>query len=189
MTALSSHPLLRFVDLSESEEDRRLRVRTDRMPDLATMSVVELRRECERWRATAPTLKERRYEERNAYRYGFIHSYWAFRDLKLQGFVRETERLNILEMHAGRMKSWAVGPSTQDAHSAPPIGLPSWWDIRQKVFARDGRVCEYCGCTDDLQIDHVTPVCEGGLPLMGNLRVLCKPCNMGRNSSAKRAPV
>lgn len=49
--------------------------------------------------------------------------------------------------------------------------------IRETVFIRDGRICKYCGCFDNLTIDHIHPVTHGGTDDLDNLQVLCRSCN------------
>ena len=50
------------------------------------------------------------------------------------------------------------------------------------VLKRDGEQCVNCGCTENLQFDHILPVSRGGNSEPENLRVLCKACNLRRGS-------
>lgn len=49
--------------------------------------------------------------------------------------------------------------------------------IRQRIYARDGRVCKECGAEHGLSIDHIVPVSKGGNSTDDNLQVLCLSCN------------
>jgi len=49
--------------------------------------------------------------------------------------------------------------------------------MRAKIYARDGKVCAYCGATERLNIDHIIPVDKLGNSVEGNLQVLCSKCN------------
>ena len=50
---------------------------------------------------------------------------------------------------------------------------------RERVFMRDGRVCQVCGTDEgEMHIDHIIPRKVGGGHDMDNLRVLCKSCNL-----------
>jgi phage protein U len=50
---------------------------------------------------------------------------------------------------------------------------------RERVFKRDGRVCQICGTDEgEMHIDHVIPRKVGGDHSLDNLRVLCKSCNL-----------
>lgn len=49
---------------------------------------------------------------------------------------------------------------------------------RLRIYKRDGYQCLHCGINDDLSIDHVHPVSEGGTNEDENLQTLCMPCNM-----------
>lgn len=57
-------------------------------------------------------------------------------------------------------------------------------DLRDRVLARDGGFCRYCGMgglrgvnASHLAIDHIVPRCRGGRDRMENLVVACKSCN------------
>jgi 5-methylcytosine-specific restriction endonuclease McrA len=57
---------------------------------------------------------------------------------------------------------------------------------KQRVFARDGRQCRYCGSDEEpLHIDHIIPRKAGGTHDLDNLQVLCKPCNLRKSSKAE----
>ena len=50
---------------------------------------------------------------------------------------------------------------------------------RERVFARDGRRCAYCGIDEgEMHIDHILPRVNGGDHSLENLQVLCKSCNL-----------
>lgn len=54
---------------------------------------------------------------------------------------------------------------------------------RFEIFKRDGFKCQYCGrCPPDvlLEIDHITPVAEGGDDDFDNLITACFDCNRGK---------
>ena len=46
-----------------------------------------------------------------------------------------------------------------------------------KLTKRDGPGCRKCGAGEPLQIDHIHPLSWGGLNDIGNLQLLCAPCN------------
>ncbi len=48
---------------------------------------------------------------------------------------------------------------------------------RLGVFQRDGWVCQYCGRTAQLTIDHVIPRFQGGRHTWENVVACCVPCN------------
>lgn len=50
--------------------------------------------------------------------------------------------------------------------------------IRERIKARDGEKCNYCGSVHNLEIDHITPISKGGNSTDDNLQVLCKTCNL-----------
>lgn len=54
---------------------------------------------------------------------------------------------------------------------------------RERVFKRDGRVCQVCGTDEgEFHIDHVIPRKVGGDSSLDNLRVLCKSCNLRKGA-------
>ena len=60
-------------------------------------------------------------------------------------------------------------------------------NLRFEVFKRDEFKCQYCGRspkTDGivLELDHVTPVCDGGRMEISNLVTSCRDCNRGKGS-------
>lgn len=43
--------------------------------------------------------------------------------------------------------------------------------------------CSYCGATDQIWIDHITPVARGGKNEWENLTAACPTCNMSKNAT------
>ena len=57
---------------------------------------------------------------------------------------------------------------------------------KNKIFARDDYTCQYCGVKfeyDELQIDHVYPLSNGGSGEDWNLATACKCCNAAKGIS------
>ncbi|MFA6992483.1 MAG: HNH endonuclease signature motif containing protein [Candidatus Gracilibacteria bacterium] len=55
--------------------------------------------------------------------------------------------------------------------------------IRYAVLQRDNFRCVKCGNTAQtsiLEVDHINPICRGGLSVMDNLETLCCLCNKGK---------
>ena len=48
---------------------------------------------------------------------------------------------------------------------------------KQMLRARLPKECAWCGATQDLTIDHITPRCFGGTNEQHNLQTLCAPCS------------
>jgi 5-methylcytosine-specific restriction endonuclease McrA len=51
---------------------------------------------------------------------------------------------------------------------------------RINIFLRDNHVCQYCGETfakQQLTLDHVIPIVQGGPKSWDNIVTACKPCN------------
>jgi 5-methylcytosine-specific restriction endonuclease McrA len=107
--------------------------------------------------------------------------YWAYRDrlywedegltprdVAALVFEREQRRERQLERaHA------VMSGADQSATRREPIPR----EIRVAVWERDGGRCVECAATFDLQYDHIIPLARGGATTVGNLQVLCAPCN------------
>ena len=52
---------------------------------------------------------------------------------------------------------------------------------KERVFARDGRTCRYCGNDENLQVDHIISRKNGGTHDLDNLQVLCRDCNLRKS--------
>ena len=55
-----------------------------------------------------------------------------------------------------------------------------WRDLRDRIYERDGRQCQYCGDTNDLTCDHIVPLLRGGTNDESNLTIACRPCNSSK---------
>jgi len=87
------------------------------------------------------------------------------------GVQRRTGQLSRIEVHPivavrGNVPSraWRQDPSLSNS----------------KLFARDRRVCAYCGvqfALDDLTREHIMPTSRGGADSWMNCITACRPCN------------
>lgn len=58
-----------------------------------------------------------------------------------------------------------------------------WFEVRARVFVRDGYICTYCGTTtDDPHCDHITPLSRGGSSDESNLTTSCRSCNTSKGA-------
>ena len=56
---------------------------------------------------------------------------------------------------------------------------------RGSIFEREGRVCQLCGATERLELDHIIPYSISRNSEPDNLRVLCVQCNRAMRSPRK----
>jgi len=70
------------------------------------------------------------------------------------------------ELAKGKREDW------ESRHISP--------DLRQLVLDKCESTCVQCGATDDLEIDHITPISKGGTSEESNLQVLCRRCNRAK---------
>lgn len=66
-------------------------------------------------------------------------------------------------------------------------------NTRQEVLERDSHRCVSCGDAEEkLEVDHITPVAEGGDGSLANLQTLCRGCHLqktyGESSNSWRRP-
>jgi hypothetical protein len=54
---------------------------------------------------------------------------------------------------------------------------------RQTIYMRDDYTCSYCGKRGGkLEIDHVVPICRGGIDDIENMATSCMSCNRSKGS-------
>lgn len=54
--------------------------------------------------------------------------------------------------------------------------------VFMQLGRRDGFMCTKCGCSKDLEIDHIMPVTRGGTNVLENLQLLCSACNRSKSN-------
>ena len=62
--------------------------------------------------------------------------------------------------------------------------------IRQRVLLRDEYTCRACGRVDPgpwLVVDHIKPLCDGGLESDDNRQVLCVECHAAKTAAEAAA--
>lgn len=55
------------------------------------------------------------------------------------------------------------------------------------VFARDGWACVLCGSGDNLTLDHIVPMSQGGGNKLSNLQTMCEACNSAKGDAKLRS--
>lgn len=51
-----------------------------------------------------------------------------------------------------------------------------------QIGRRDSFKCKYCGSSDDLAIDHIKALVNGGTNNLDNLQLLCRSCNSSKGA-------
>lgn len=54
--------------------------------------------------------------------------------------------------------------------------------FRKKIFERDAYRCVYCNSYENLHIDHIVPLSNGGENNEENLQILCQKCNLKKSN-------
>jgi 5-methylcytosine-specific restriction endonuclease McrA len=57
---------------------------------------------------------------------------------------------------------------------------------KKNIFVRDGYVCQFCGTSKDLTVDHVLPQSRGGKSEWNNCTTACKTCNNAKGNKLCR---
>lgn len=92
-------------------------------------------------------------------------------------------KLNILKAQVNRPEVAPVQQLHQTQWGSGRGGRP-WRRIRERILLRDQYTC--CGCgvvTQDLEVDHIINVAEGGSDEESNLQSLCVPCHQAKTAA------
>lgn len=124
-------------------------------------------------------------EAERAFRRGYAQGYRAAATdaiiISKAGYSRAREVANIVRHHALTwLVFWQYGDLELTPAEPPKVRYQSWAATKKEVYERQGPVCAKCGAFDNLEVDHIKPVGQGGLPILPNLRVLCRGCNRSR---------
>ena len=62
-----------------------------------------------------------------------------------------------------------------------------WAETRRVVLDRDGWRCQVCGRAGRPEVDHITPIADGGDPWnRDNLQTLCRACHIAKTAGENR---
>ena len=127
-----------------------------------------------------------------AYRRGYDQGYAECRCHVEEGKSIKTIKLREREISEWRVRSvqrYKSAPGDVEKPSRNLFGGRSTLapKMRWEVFQRDEYKCVVCGATAHegarLEVDHIHPVSKGGSDVIGNLRILCQTCNLGKSDS------
>jgi hypothetical protein len=54
--------------------------------------------------------------------------------------------------------------------------------VKTEVWQRDQGRCVQCGEQTHLEYDHIIPWSKGGASTVGNVQLLCRPCNLRKSN-------
>ncbi|RYZ88124.1 MAG: HNH endonuclease, partial [Proteobacteria bacterium] len=54
--------------------------------------------------------------------------------------------------------------------------------VKTAVWQRDGGKCVDCGSNYPIEYDHDIPLSKGGSNTVGNIRILCRRCNLAKGN-------
>lgn len=84
----------------------------------------------------------------------------------------------ILKILRGEFE--AQGYSSSPSPVSKPRRKSIGTKLALKVFANDDYTCQHCGTRDNLTVDHIIPVIQGGTNEISNLQTLCQSCNSSK---------
>lgn len=86
-------------------------------------------------------------------------------------------KLNTLKSQAKMLEALPVQQVSGAQWGSGRGGRP-WRRIRERILKRDQYTCRSCGVvTQELEVDHIINVAEGGSDDDSNLQSLCVPCH------------
>ena len=53
--------------------------------------------------------------------------------------------------------------------------------VRKQTLRRDNYECVICGDADNLHVDHIVPLSEGGQDILSNTQTLCLDCHIEKH--------
>lgn len=83
----------------------------------------------------------------------------------------------LLTIAAANIEKWKDAIRAFDGRRLPAA---EWHIIRTITLERDGYVCQYCGSSRRLHVDHELALSRGGTNLFDNLVTACGPCNQSK---------
>ena len=115
--------------------------------------------------------------------------------LNSTGGIVSVELLHILGGTVGDAESLVASGLWEKAWDDYMFALDVWrigdcrddWDslratVAPLVFERDEYTCVYCGCAENLTVDHILPLSRGGDSEIDNLATACRKCNSSKGS-------
>lgn len=91
-------------------------------------------------------------------------------------FIRHSEAHRLVIRDASALMPWKDPRLRRWARLRAAGGEISRLQ-RLRIYERDDFRCRMCLAIDDLTIDHVHPICDGGTNDDANLQTLCRRCN------------
>lgn len=96
------------------------------------------------------------------------------------GYLLEVVQQSILEAAEDLgfdVKNPMKSDGSSSARSARPKRRQFTMNERLAIFKADGYACVECGTDENLQVDHIVALANGGGDERENLRTLCQSCN------------
>lgn len=66
-----------------------------------------------------------------------------------------------------------------DLHDSYSLMRERYWSLfKTRILLRENHTCQKCGCKENLEVDHIIAICNGGEEWdEENLQVLCNSCH------------
>lgn len=105
-----------------------------------------------------------------------IQRHWNGKDSSRAYYKRKKAEQYQADPEKMRLRS-ALHRGVKRTGGKSPKPLRRDWE---RLVARYGGMCAYCGVREWEHIDHVIPVCRGGTHSIGNLLPACAKCNLSK---------
>lgn len=143
--------------------------------------------------------RQRRYRERNAEKVRESQQRWLAANPERRREVARSFYERNRESEMARSVAWraanldAVRRHRRESHyrnyakdimrmSARRANVRAFIITDRDVRRLMSQACAECGDVRNLHVDHIVPLSRGGRHSVGNLQMLCQPCNLSKNN-------
>ncbi|MFE9660322.1 HNH endonuclease [Streptomyces sp. NPDC005955] len=97
------------------------------------------------------------------------------------GCTSRTVRNGRCVDHAPGERPWSRTSARNELRRSAARRL---WDrrVRPRALVRDSFTCVRCGAREDLEVDHVRPIAQGGTWDLDNAQTLCRGCHAEKSA-------
>jgi 5-methylcytosine-specific restriction endonuclease McrA len=144
------------------------------LPDRQTLAMLKAIKVA----GSLPSVAQLIYDQQQAHWRTHLDDYADYRRLrsKLNSRWKFMTQPSYRLYHRAKSKARKVAQRGGTSTHLSPTHLWQHW-------CRFDHCCAYCGCTGDLEIEHVVPISKGGQHHLGNIVPACTQCNSSKRSN------
>ncbi len=83
-----------------------------------------------------------------------------------------------LKRNIQKVKVWSASSKAKRKNAVGGFTVQEWFDLCNKYDNK----CLCCGTTENISVDHVVPISQGGTNYIDNIQPLCLHCNKVKNA-------